>query len=332
MSLVNTKKLLIIATLLVFGFISPLFVSAQEANININFEVYPSHPQPNQNISVGLTSFSVDLDRAYIEWLVDGTMTLAGRGETRLSTQTGDLGEVTLIKTKIILSSGRVEEKTLAIQPASVDVLWEAVDSYVPPFYKGKALPAPGATIKAVAVPQIKKFNGVMYSPESLVYTWKRDLDIVQAASGFNKQFFTFRNGLFNNEEDIRIEVESQDGYSSAAESTNINLYQPEIRFYEEKSGEGVLFQKELTSNELTRDNRTTIVAAPFFFSKEGALNSINYRWQINDRIIATPKNRNKVTIQKNNEEGGLVNIKLTLESSRNLFQEASQLFKIKFN
>ena len=35
-------------------------------------------------------------------------------------------------------------------------LLWQANDSYVPPFYKGKALPGADTKIKIVAMPEIR--------------------------------------------------------------------------------------------------------------------------------------------------------------------------------
>jgi hypothetical protein len=297
----------------------------------VNFQVYPKYPEPNSDVSITLSSFALDIDRAYVEWLVDGNITLSGRGEKNLKIRTKGLGDVSIIKAKIIQSSGNIIEKTLAVQPSSVDVLWESPDSYTPPFYKGKALPAPGAKIKVVAAPQIMRFNGELYPPEALVYTWKRDIDIVPEASGFDRQYFTFRNGLFNKEENIGVEVESQDGYSSTAQFITIGLFNPEVLFYEEKTNEGILFNKELSTNNPEVLEKITLVASPYFFSKESQINNIDFSWEVDQRNIITPKKEDKLTIKRNGD-GGVVNVNLNVLSTQNLFQEASRALKIRLN
>jgi len=53
----------------------------------------------------------------------------------------------------IILDSTHRIDKEIVIEPAQLDILWESTDSYVPPFYEGKALPSIESTIKVVALP-----------------------------------------------------------------------------------------------------------------------------------------------------------------------------------
>ena len=54
----------------------------------------------------------------------------------------------------------------------SVNIEWQAIDSYTPTFYEGKALPGEEAYIKALAIVDANSFVGAINS-NSLYYSWK---------------------------------------------------------------------------------------------------------------------------------------------------------------
>ena len=76
------------------------------------------------------------------------------------------------------------------------DVLWEALDSHTPPFYKGKPLPSNESYIRAVAI------SG-SFNPRTTTYTWNRGGKTVASASGLGKSAFIFKHDILTNTEDI---------------------------------------------------------------------------------------------------------------------------------
>ena len=118
-----------------------------QVNINIPFalsnelgvEIIPNYPEPNTVVFINLTLYTDDLNSADINWYKDGKSVLSGKGETKYSFRMGGVGEETTIEIKIKLLSGASFSKSFTLNPASVNLVWEA-NSFVPPFYKGKAL------------------------------------------------------------------------------------------------------------------------------------------------------------------------------------------------
>ena len=79
-------------------------------------------------------------------------------------------------------------------------VAYEALQSYVPPFYEGRSLPSTGAMVRVTALPQISD-NGVPLDPTSLSFVWFLNDTVLTSVSGTGKQsanirldFMTSRN------------------------------------------------------------------------------------------------------------------------------------------
>lgn len=141
----------------------------------------PEFPNPYQSVTVQVNSFSINLDARPITWYVNGTETQRGIGKKQISVKTGAIGSVTRVVATIDVNGITKINKVIELRPNSVDLLWEAVDSYVPPFYRGKALPsAEGALrVTAVAIGTNNKSNQI--------FTWLRNNIISQPESGFGR-------------------------------------------------------------------------------------------------------------------------------------------------
>ncbi len=323
-----------IKSVLVFFFVFFGFFIASTTSFaqteSFSFDVTPQNPEPYSTVRVSISSFSVDLDRASLTWTLDENLILSGIGKTQTTFQTKGLGEISVLKVEALFSNGLKLNKVLAIQPAYLDILWEASDSYTPPFYKGKALPTPETIIKVVAVPEIKSYGGSKYNPSSLVYTWKKGIETQQSSSGFNKQYFSFKHSVFDKDQRIGVEVASQDGFSRAEGSTLITFTKPIVAIYKEDSRKGLDLSRELSREGNSVSGKTSLAAVPYFFSVDKSDDSdLRYVWKINDRQTTPPGKKSKLTIEKGGEEGGSANIKLSIESITKLFQEGSRSFNI---
>ena len=153
------KRGLIIFSTLVCAFFA-FTVHAQLQNVDVALTTNPEYPSANSNVTISLSTYSIDLGKAKISWLLDGNLSLEGVGKKTFSFTTGDTGSSSTIQVKIETADGNSVDKQLTITPANVDMLWEAYDSYVPPFYKGKKLGTGEGTYKVVALPSIKNLVG----------------------------------------------------------------------------------------------------------------------------------------------------------------------------
>ena len=107
----------------------------------------PTYPGPDSTVTLTAESPLLDLADSTIQWSVDGKS--AGTGQS-IQVPLGGLGQETDVAVSVSGDSGS-DSASLSLIPASLDLLWEA-NSYVPPFYQGRALPGSGSTIRVMAL------------------------------------------------------------------------------------------------------------------------------------------------------------------------------------
>ena len=128
--------------------------NAQVRNTDIALSLAPIYPSLNQNVNVTINSYTTDLNKAFISWLVNGKESISGVGKKSFSFNTENMTQIT-VEAHIETPDGQSVVKTVSINPAEIDMLWEAPDSYAPPFYKGKKFVSQEGTFKVVAMPNI---------------------------------------------------------------------------------------------------------------------------------------------------------------------------------
>jgi hypothetical protein len=139
-------------------------------------EVSPENPSPNEDTSITLNSYSNNLNNVLIQWLVNGKTMLSGVGKKTLSIKAPKENGEYMVSATLDLPDGKTSIRVV-VRPSSMVMLWQATDSYIPPFYKGKALPTPESEVRVVAMPEIKSSskNTSWIDPKNLTYTWQKD-------------------------------------------------------------------------------------------------------------------------------------------------------------
>lgn len=314
-----TKKTWFYVILFIF-LLSPAVLRAQGG---IAVDISPENPQSGEKVTLRLSSFLSNLDQTQISWIKDGKTKLSGVGETTFVFIANDPGESTTVEVVVILTTGTEIHRTIIVTPQNVDLLWEASDSFVPSFYRGKALPASEAKIKVVAMPVVES-NGTRLKPESLTYDWQRDLDPVTSASGYAKSSYTFTHNVFRESERIDVEVSPLGGGVRASGNVFIRPFIPKILFYENHPLEGINYKRALNRGFDMRSAEVTIVAAPYFFSPKNIKGpDLKYSWSINNEPIATPENKNSLFLILEEGQRGTARISLSIESISKLFLSA---------
>ena len=180
-------KRIALALLVLAGFFcTGISAFAQNAS-DVSVTLSPENPGPNQSVTITLVSYSVDIESADIEWTKDNGSPTGGIGSTTYTFTTKALGVPTNITVTIDpVGSARIT-KTITVKPMSADILWQATDSTVPPFYRGKAMPTSESEVKFVAIPDVQSTSGGLISGRSLVYDWSENYNADAADSGYGK-------------------------------------------------------------------------------------------------------------------------------------------------
>ncbi|MEK7175678.1 MAG: hypothetical protein AAB693_02670 [Patescibacteria group bacterium] len=309
----------------------PVFVNqvlAREEGIFINIK--PENPEPLENVNVSIKSFSVNLDVVSISWFVDGKFIVSEIGKKSIPVRAGAAGSNTSVVAEISFSSGKVEKKVI-ISPSKIVMLWQAEDSFVPPFYKGKALASQETSIKIVALPEIKSGNELI-DPKNMIYKWEKDYENVSAGADYGKNYFLYQNNYLENSENISVTASTLDQKSSAYAGIDVGMVNPKIVFYKKDEKLGNLWEKSVGDGYGVKNN-DIIIAAPYFISPKEILSPLlSFSWFINDGLVNIPSYK-KHLLNLNTKEGvhGKAKIKLEIENKYKLFQTANKEIGVSF-
>ena len=213
--------------------------------------------------------------------------------------------------------------------PASpVDLLFDA-NSYVPPFYLGRALPSPGSVLRLHAIPHLTP-----HVPDSdITYTWRRDGAVVGAISGKGKSSVSIAGPTLFAADTISVDAVSADGTSYGSASVVIPSIDPQLTLYEDHPLFGIEYYNALLGQSSIPDLEMTFAAVPYFAAVSGPSDpSLNYAWIVNGAsVAASATSSNEITINADNSSG-VAAIAASLTSSVNFLLDASGAWNVLFS
>ena len=325
------RKKYIILTLVLTTAFAGFFARAQVRDTDIVLSISPQYPSQNQSVNATLNSHSINLDKANIFWSVNDQETSGGIGKKSFSFKTEDTGSFTVLSVTIDTVDGQSISKTMTITPAELDMLWEAYDSYTPPFYKGKALVTSQGTLKIVAVPSIINQNGKV-NINNLSYVWKKDSKTQSDSSGWGKNYFIFQNSYLDKGNIIEVKVSDISGGASTSGKITLNTTNPKILFYQNDPALGVKWERTLNNGFTINPNGETLTVEPYFFSPQN-LNSADlvFDWSLNGEKIQTPSPKNILSIKPEAGQSGSATIKVVVNNIKTLFQSIEKQISVSF-
>lgn len=318
----------------IFFFSTPSQSFAQNVSEQVAIRTIPEIPGPFENVSISIVSYSIDLDSAKITWTIDGKKELSGEGETKFSIKTGGIGSKRTVTITISDAYVGVIIKTFTLEPADMDIIWEATDSYVPPFYKGKALPSSQSSIKILAIPNTGSKESVTFKGNGYIYNWTRNDENKKESSGFNKNIFSFNNSYLFTNENIEVSARNSQGDTTMRKSFEINLFDPLILFYENHPLKGILYGNTLPNTLDVGNKEVSITAEPYFFSpKNKNSGNIKYEWTVNGKALDTSKSQDKsiVILKPEENTSGKARLSLSLSHLTKILLSAERSMSLNF-
>ncbi len=203
----------------------------------------------------------------------------------------------------------------------SVTLIWEA-QSYVPPFYKGRALSVDGGDVNILAFPPVNLGN-----PSDLVYTWKIDGEVQDTASGAGRSFFTHHPDMFGGSPLIVVEV-YRNGSKVATGALRVPQVKPQVIVYPAQPLAGILFGNRARSID---GEEVTLEAYPLFFGVQKKTDpALSYRWSVNGVSAENPLG-NAGRLVMRSEEGGVVAVEVSVANTRNILESAKNALSLTF-
>ena len=297
---------------------------------DIDMTLTPEYPSAFDTVEIYLDSNIVDLNRVSIIWYVNGAKVLDGIGQRSITTKIGDYGSINDIAARITVDN-KTLQKTINLSPADITMLYEAIDAYAPPFYPAKKLGSTEGIVRIIALPNFTT-GGTPMDPSKGVYTWKRNKKALPGAGGYGKNYITVRNDKLYGQETFHVRASSINNTESGERSFTFNPTEPKIHFYQ-KIWNQPNFAQALDGGFTMNTNSTTVVAVPYFFSRENTLASdLSIDWSINNTPLFIEDAKNPLTLVLNHPgSSGQNTLGLKLNHLTNTFQEAVASFKVNF-
>jgi len=324
---------IIVLLLMVFPFIS--FGQTIPTNMGGNYlqlTMSPENPEPFQTVTIKAQSFLFDVNRSKITWYVDGVMKKSEIGLKEFNTQAGKNGEKTTIKVAVDSPTDGLKETEVFFIPSLVDLVYEFV-SYTPPFYKGKALNPNQGVVFVTAVPELIKSTGEKIPSQNIIYSWKKNGQVEQDASGIGKNTFIYNGTVPIREVTIEVAASSLDNEIFASKIINITNYSPKIIFYENSPIYGLMFNKAVKNTVKLLTDEFSVIAIPYFFSVGYTINpDLDYVWNLNGQIVGNQEPKNSFTTRVEKSGSGIANIGLKVSNSNRIFQFTDNNYNINFS
>lgn len=315
------KKVLII---FLFCFLFVFSANAQVRSDDIALSLNPEQPKKNETVVASLSSYVIDLNRALISWSVNNQVMTQAIGQKSFSFRNGEEGFKTNLSVKIETIDGAILNKQITLSSNEVDLLWEALDSYVPPFYKGKALIPQEGSVKMVALMNSENSSGASYR-------WSVDRNPKINASGFNKNSYIFKKSYLDDVNKIEVSVLDIFGNSLGSNEVEIKNTMPKLLFYKKDINANPDLMQNVKDNFFIKKEGETIILEPFYISPKNLNSSdlvLNWYLGNNEPIVSEIKNELNLIPEKT--DGGS-KIKVSLENIKTLFLKIDKELNVNF-
>ncbi len=299
---------------------------------SVSIALSPAHPGPHDAVRLTVQSSLSDVARSSIVWRANGKIIAQGTGVTSATITAGDLGAETTIDVATLAPDGTAAAATAHVIPTEVDLLFDS-DSYTPPFYRGRALPSAGTSVVLQAIPHFIRPGGSRLALGDLVYTWKKNDQVLGDLSGRGKSAIVIPAPVLYATDVLSVDVESSDGLLSGESSVAIHAEDPMIVLYENHPIFGVLYGSALSRSASIAESEMTFTAVPYFASVRNPTDrQLQYVWRINGTKIPTDTNKPNELTLKASASSNIAHIELALTHATNFFLDSSGSWNVTFS
>lgn len=309
--------------LTIFIFLSIFSIKSAYAQLlpeDISISLFPNNPKPGQIISATVESFGMDLSRSKIFWYYNDKLISSGIGKTETKVTSPNFGQKASLLVRVS-GGGSDSETSIVISSSELDVIWEAVDSYTPPFYKGKALAPIGTKIKVVAMPSV---GGL----KNLSYTWSHNGSVIKGLSGTNKDSVTIKTDSLSQRELFSASVVG--GTFEGQNEASLDLRDPSAVLYTKSNGfidyaDGYINTLPINSAGLT------LRIEPFNINvNKNISDSLDVMFDIEGEVFRGEVLPQELAITKP-ENSGQSSLKINISSLKEKFQIVKKAFTLSF-
>ncbi len=289
--------------------------------------VTPDTPKTGDTMHLEAESALFDLTKSVLTWRIDGQVVAQGTGATKAEYAVGASATSIDVSLSVEDPLWGSASSDLTITPLELDIVFDA-PTYVPPFYRGRALPSGGGSMRLQAIARFPGTRGTL-ADSSITYTWRRNNRILTSLSGLGKSNIVIDAPTPGDTDTISVRASANDDTLSATASVAIPSSEPAVMLYEDHPLFGVLFHSALPQ-EIPSRGDITVAAVPYFVTAQ-RLNDpvLKYSWRINEQpATASSTQKNEITLRS---DSGTQSLELELLHASNFFLDVLRTWKFLF-
>lgn len=296
---------------------------------SLSIKISPEFPDPGAEVRAELLSYSLDVNRASITWVLDGKVLANGVGVKEVSFKAASHGSKNTLSASATSPGGERFETSIAIRPQSVDLILDA-KSRVPYWFRGASLPISRTRAVVTAIPNFIS-GGARISPSSLQYEWRVDRRLLSNFSGRGQDSISVLTpGLGEVAKEVTVKVSSSDATLVKEASVLVRAFSSEVLFYERLPLEGIKTSRALGTKNIFAGGGFEVQAVPFFMNYS-SLSDLSFSWNFNgnptDSISGEPDALSVKTLDGSVDQSGLVGI--LVSNLKTLFESANASFNV---
>lgn len=296
LSTLRTFDSLCIGILVTIFFLVAPFISYGQAMFTADTEsslqLDPSFPKPFAPVTILLDAYALDTTGAIISWYVDGVELPEFKNARSAVVQTGAVGKKQVVSATIKLIGTPAFTLRSVIVPTAVDIVVEA-STYVPSFYRGRALPGADSPVRVVAIPHVGGAD-----PRTLTYRWEQNGSILLGGPVRGKQAVELTMSRYYGGY-VSVTVFDVEGNAIAQKNVAFDATSPELHFYEENPLRG-LSERAIKESLTLIGDETTVHGEPYFMNTTIMSSITKYDWTINgEKTVSGSSDPHIITLRK---------------------------------
>lgn len=255
----------------------------------VSIEVSPRYPTPGETVRAKFYAPSLDRDTSLIAWNLNGEVLQQEYSGTELTFTAGEVGQVLVLSVTAEDAKGKRVSGEVTLYVSDIVLVWEG-KTYAPPFYQGRPMHSPGASVSFVALPTVVDSKGNVYKNDDLIYLWYTTKSSVPTISGKGKHSVVLQNDQPFTTFSVRLEIKDPQGTMRIQKHYAIPTEQPKVLLYEDVPLVGVRYDRAIGKTFGIFDRETTVVAEPYHISATSRTDTIlNYAWTIAGETYTKP-------------------------------------------
>lgn len=313
---------------LLFALITSFFFVSAQTNTELSLKTIPSYPNPSETFTATIETYAINLDKSDVYWLINDTVVASGFGKKQITLKAPEAGKGYRLTVTAKSPGGKTYTYEKTFLSSSVSIVWEAIDSYVPDWYEGRALLPEGGKIRIFAMPNIG--DGKIASKD-IVFNWSLNNELIPQASGLGRNYLDYRISEEQGDDlNFELELSPINSTEKIIKKFSLAPHAPELIIYKDSPLYGTLSNKAYFGTISEKEREFSLIAEPFFSSGKQSFKDLAVVWSVNG-VLTGKGDSFKKLFKIPSSSLGISTITVSFENVTKLLQDAKTTFSLSF-